>query len=391
MRMKHTVLCLNGGSSSLKVALYEVSEGTEAVHARGAVERIGTNDAELWIRNSEGRALKATKEGFPDHETAVNAIFDALEELELPKPAAVGHRVVHGGPSHAVPARISPALLNTLRGLIPYAPLHLPCEIGIIEAVASRFPALPQVACFDTGFHRNMPELAQRLPLPRRFWEDGLRRYGFHGLSYEFILSELGEAAGSRTIIAHLGNGASMVALRDGAPIDTTMGFTPAGGFMMGTRSGDIDPGVIVYLMREKGLTADEIDQLVNHQSGLLGVSGIAADMKTLLERSATSPDAKLAVDLFCYQLRKTIGSLAAALGGLDMLVFTGGIGERAAAVRWKACRDLDYLGVRLDEQRNDSHADTVSLPGMPCTVRVIPTNEDRIIARHTRAVLFHG
>jgi acetate kinase len=213
------------------------------MRAHGAVERIGTNDACRWIRNSEGHTLEERKGNFADHRAAVQTTFDALEALDLPRPAAVGHRLVHGGPSHAAPERINPALLETLRDLIPYAPLHRPSEIGIIEAVESRFPELPQVACFDTAFHRGMPELAQHFPLPRRFWEDGLRRYGFHGISYEFIRGELGETAPRRTIIAHLGNGASMVALRDGSPIDTTMGFTPAGGFMMGTRSGDLDPG----------------------------------------------------------------------------------------------------------------------------------------------------
>jgi acetate kinase len=234
-----------------------------------------------------------------------------------------------------------------------------------------------------------MPEIAQRFPLPRRFWEDGLRRYGFHGLSYEFILSELKEEASGRTIVAHLGNGASMAAVRDGMPIDTTMGFTPAGGFMMGTRSGDLDPGVLVYLMRERGLSGDAIDRIVNQESGLLGVSGISGDMKVLLERSNAAPAAALAVELFCYQLRKTVGALAAALGGLDNLVFTGGIGERAAAVRWQACQGLEHLGVRLDPAKNDAHAETISTPEASCTVRVIPTDEDRIIARHTRSVVF--
>jgi acetate kinase len=387
--MTRTILCLNGGSSSLKVALYDVSERAERKRARGAVERIGTKDARCWIRDAEGHPLKEAGARFANHSEAVHAIFDALEELNFPKPAAAGHRLVHGGPSHTAPERIHPALLKALHELIPYAPLHLPCELGIIDAVVSRFPALPQVACFDTAFHRAMPEIAQRFPLPRRFWEEGLRRYGFHGLSYEFILSERKETAHGRTIIAHLGNGASMAAVRDGAPVDTTMGFTPAGGFMMGTRSGDLDPGVLVYLMREKKLSSDEIDRLVNYESGLLGVSGLTSDMKALLERSADTPEAAQAVELFCHQLRKTIGALAAALGGLDTLVFTGGIGERAAPVRWKACQGLEHLGVHLDAERNDAHEERVSTPEAPCTVRVIATDEDRIIARHTRRVVF--
>jgi acetate kinase len=278
--------------------------------------------------------------------------------------------------------------MTTLRKLVPFAPLHLPPELQGIEAVASRFPGLPQVACFDTAFHRRMPELAQRFPLPRELWEEGVRRYGFHGLSYEYILEALGTAAHGRTIIAHLGNGASMAAVRDGQPLDTTMGFTPAGGFMMGTRSGDLDPGIVLYLMNEKGYDARRLERLVNHEAGLLGVSGISPDMKTLLEQRESSPSAAQAVEMFCYQVRKQIGALTAVLGGLDLLVFTGGIGERAAPVRWEICRGLEYLGIAVDRERNHTHADPISTSGSRCTVRVIPTQEDLMIARHTRKLL---
>ena len=257
-----------------------------------------------------------------------------------------------------------------------------------MEAVTARFPALPQVACFDTAFHHRMPELARRLPLPRTLWDAGIRRYGFHGLSYEYIVWRLGPAARGRTIIAHLGNGASMAAVRDGMPVDTTMGLTPAGGFMMGTRSGDLDPGIAIYLLRGKGYDADRLERLVNNESGLLGVSESSPDMKTLLELREKEPAAAQAVSMFCYQLRKSIGAFAAALGGLDLLVFTGGIGERAAPVRWEACQGLEHLGLQLDPERNTAHADTVSRPDSRCMVRVIPTDEDLMIARHTLAAL---
>jgi acetate kinase len=247
---------------------------------------------------------------------------------------------------------------------------------------------MPQVACFDTAFHRRMPEVAQRFPLDRQLWSDGVRRYGFHGLSYEYIVATLGEAARGRLIIAHLGNGASLAAVKDGMPVDTTMGFTPTGGLMMGTRSGDLDPGVLIHLMRERKYDWCQVDELVNSKAGLLGVSGISPDMKSLMERRATEPSASEAVELFCYLLRKHIGAMAAALGGVDTLVFTGGIGERAAAVREEVCAELRYLGIRLDTTQNASNAAIISTPDATCTVRVMPTNEDLMIARHTRALL---
>jgi acetate kinase len=379
------ILCMNSGSSSLKFALYRVDEEQESLLAQGAVERIGLEEGLLWVGATKAKSPHEVHRHFPQHKAAVHETFGALERLHLPTPDAVGHRVVHGGPHHSAPARVDPKLLQTLRGLIPFAPLHLPSEILCIEAVAERLPQLIQVACFDTAFHRRMPELAQRFPLPRHLWDEGLRRYGFHGLSYEYIVETLGDAARGRVIIAHLGNGASMAAVRDGQPLDTTMGFTPAGGFMMGTRSGDLDPGIIIHLMNEKGYDCQRIDDLVNREAGLLGVSGTSPDMKTLLEQRERKPHAEQAIWMFCYQLRKQIGSFAAALGGLDTLVFTGGIGERAAPVRWSVCQGLEHLGIRVDSQRNETHADVISLPDSACVVRVIPTNEDLIIARHTR------
>lgn len=356
----------------------------ESLIVKGAVERIGLKEGKLWICNAEKETLTDIKNDFPDHSSSVKAASSALAELSLPQPAAAGHRVVQGGPDYTAPAKVDARLLDKLRELIPFAPLHLPSETQCIEAVADRFPGLPQVACFDTVFHRRMPELAQRFPLPRNLWDEGLRRYGFHGLSYEYIVETLETDAKGRVIIAHLGNGASMVAIKDGQPLDTTMGFTPAGGFMMGTRSGDLDPGVLIYLMKEKGYDASRIDDLVNNQSGLLGASGITPDMKTLLDKRAGEPHADQAVEMFCYQLRKHIGALTAALGGLDVLVFTGGIGEKAAPVRRSVCETLKYLGIELNERKNEIHAGIISTPKSSCTVRVIPTNEDLIIARHT-------
>jgi acetate kinase len=379
---------MNSGSSSLKFALYQLGNDEEALLAKGAVERIGLQGGHLWVHDGGKEALADVHDDFPDHTAAVQATFAALEGLNLPQPAAVGHRLVHGGPDHTSPVRVDSRLLDTLRELAAFAPLHLPSEIQGIEAVAAHFPGLPQVACFDTSFHRRMSELAQRFPLPRDLWDEGVRRYGFHGLSYEYIVDALGETAQGRTIIAHLGNGASMVAVRNGQPLDTTMGFTPTGGFMMGTRTGDLDPGILLYLMNEKGYGASQIDHLVNHQAGLLGVSGISPDMKTLLEKRKSEPHANQAIEMFCYQLRKHIGALTAVLGGVDTLVFTGGIGERAAPVRWSVCQGLEHLGIHLDPKQNEIHADTITTPESSCTVRVIPTNEDLIIARHTRKLI---
>ncbi len=381
------ILCLNSGSSSLKFALYQIGDGKESLLAQGAVERNDAEIARLWIHSAQ-RKIEKTGTGISSTSATLRTASIELERLQVPHPDAVGHRLVHGGPHHAAPERITDTLLNELRSLIPFAPLHLPDEIAGIEAVTSHFSSLPQVACFDTAFHRSMPEVAQRFALPRALWDEGIRRYGFHGISYEYIMRTLGINPPSRLIIAHLGNGASMAAVKNGSPLDTTMGFTPAGGLMMGTRSGDLDPGIILYLLNKKRFDAPGLAELVNHQSGLLGVAGIS-DMKTLLERTDTEADAAMAVQMFCYHVRKQIGALSAALGGLDLLIFTGGIGERAAPVRWEACSGLEHLGVRLDHERNDANADTISTPDCACLVRVIPTNEDLMIARHTYELVF--
>jgi acetate kinase len=383
------ILCLNSGSSSLKFALYRVREGEDTALVEGAVERIGLPNGRLSLHSQASGLSREDLGAFHDHQAAVQAAFDSLEKLQLPTPEAVGHRIVHGGADHIAPEAVDARLLEDLRRLIPYAPLHLPAEIQGIEAVTWRFPQLPQVACFDTAFHRRMPDLAQRFPLPRAIWDEGVRRYGFHGLSYEYIIEQVGATALGRAVIAHLGNGASMAAVLNGQPLDTTMGFTPTGGFMMGTRSGDLDPGLLVYLLTERGYDATRLEQLVNDQSGLLGVSGISPDMKALLDQRVHNPHAADAIDMFCYQLRKTIGALTAVLGGLDTLVFTGGIGEHAAPVRSQVCLGLGYLGIELDPRQNERHASVISTARSHCIVRVVPTNEDLMIARHTSTVLF--
>ncbi len=383
----HPILCLNSGSSSLKFALYELGNKKEELFVEGAAESIGLQGGRLWVCDVTKKIIADKRRDFSGHKAAVRAVFDVIEELSLPLPYGVGHRIVHGGPNYSSPVKVDEDVIKALRKLIPFAPLHLPDEILGIEAVSGHFPELPQVACFDTAFHRSMPEISQRFPLPRYFWDEGVRHYGFHGLSYEYILSVLGTEASGRVIIAHLGNGASMAAVKNGRPMDTTMGFSPTGGFMMSTRSGDLDPGILLYLMKEKGYDAGKIEHLVNHESGLLGVSSISPDMKTLLD-NRKDPKAYQAVKMFCYQLRKYIGSLAAALEGVDVLVFTGGIGEKAAPVRRNVCQGLRHLGVHLDDGLNEIHAGTITTPQSPCTVRVIPTNEDLVIARHTHKLL---
>jgi acetate kinase len=383
-----TVLCINVGSSSCKFALYSIWGGTESLIAEGAADRIGSSGGKIRIHDADGRILAEADRVLARPQVAVDALFDEFERLKLPGLDAVGHRIVHGGPRHVAPEMVTPALIDDLKKLIPFAPLHMPGGIEGIAAVAGRHPKLPQVACFDTAFHRGMPERAERFPLPRELWDAGIRRYGFHGISYEYIMQALGADVPPRLIIAHLGNGASMAAVLNGHPHDTTMGFTPAGGFMMGTRPGDLDPGVIVYLLEQKRYDAKRLAELVNLKSGLLGVSGLSSDVKTLLDAREANVDAAMAIEMFCYQIRKSVGTLAAALGGLDMLIFTGGIGEHAAAVRAEVCAGLAYLGLAIDPRPNDSNEDTISTAGSKCRVRVIPTNENLMVARHTAALV---
>ncbi|MEO2089475.1 MAG: acetate/propionate family kinase [Gemmataceae bacterium] len=386
------VLTLNGGSSSIKFALFDAENPLRRTLA-GAVERIGFADAFLRAggpdRPDERRSLPAS-----DPAQAAIGLVDWLGGLgELDRVAAIGHRVVHGGPKHFDPQFVVPELLADLRAAVPLDPAHLPAEIRLIEAMARRLPGVPQVACFDTAFHRDLPTPARLLPIPRRYAAAGVRRYGFHGLSYAYLLEELERRAGTqaargRVVLAHLGSGASMAAVRGGRCIDTTMGLTPAGGLVMGTRTGDLDPGVLVHLLRTEKLSADDLDRLVNRESGLLGVSETSSDLRDLLGRQETDPRAAEAVELFCYQARKWVGALAAALGGLDALVFAGGVGENAAEVRTRVCDGLGFFGVRLDADRNAVGAGLISADGCPCAVWVIPTDEELMIARTVLKVL---
>ncbi|HZI57148.1 MAG TPA: acetate/propionate family kinase [Verrucomicrobiae bacterium] len=385
--METAILCLNGGSSSLKFALYRMVGPEEERIFSGAVEAIGAEGGRVWLRRGD-KTLSDNSGAFPDHAEAIKTMFSALRDQGVKELAAAGHRIVHGGPLFTAPQKVTGKLKDALKNLVPFAPLHLPSQLAMIEAVATHYPDLAQVACFDTAFHSTMPETARRFALSQELWEQGIKRYGFHGLSYEFVVSKLGEEIGHRAVIAHLGNGASMVALKDGSPVDTSMGLTPTGGFMMGTRSGDLDPGVLLYLMN-KGYSADQMEKLLNHQAGLLGVSGQSSEMRALLEKRQTDPAAAMAVKMFCYQVRKFIGAYAAVLGGLDTLVFTGGIGERAAAIRAEICSGLEYLGIALDLPANGRNAETISAAGSRCVVRVVMTDEDLMIARHTRSVLF--
>jgi acetate kinase len=386
---RHTILCINVGSSSCKFALYSISGGTESVMAAGAADRVGSSGGKITIRDANGRSLAESDRELARPQVAVDALFDEFERLKLPDPGAVGHRIVHGGANHVAPELVTPALLTDLKRLIPFAPLHMPGSIEGIEAVGTRHPKVAQVACFDTAFHRGMPARAERFPIPRDLYDAGVRRYGFHGISYEYIMRALGADVPRRLIIAHLGNGASMAAVHNGRPLDTTMGFTPAGGFMMGTRPGDLDPGVILYLLQQKKYDAARLGELVNQKSGMLGVSVLSSDLKTLLDARATNADAALAIEMFCYQIKKAIGALSAALGGLDLLVFTGGIGEHAAPIRSEVCAGLAYLGLAIDARRNDSGEDTISAVDSRCSVRVIPTNENLMVALHTARLVF--
>jgi acetate kinase len=385
----HVILCINVGSSSCKFTLYAVAGGRETVLAEGAAERIGSRGGNLGIRDARGRTLAQSDRELARPQAAVDALFDEFERLKLAPADAVGHRIVHGGADHVAPEIVTPALLTDLKRLIPFAPLHMPGGIEGIEAVAARHPNVPQAVCFDTAFHRAMPALAERMPLPRGLWDAGVRRYGFHGISYQYIMHALGADIPARLVIAHLGNGASMAAVKNGRPFDTTMGLTPAGGFMMGTRPGDLDPGVILYLLEAKGYDSARLSELVNLKSGLLGVSGLSSDVKALLDARATNAPAAEAIAMFCYQAKKTIGALAAALGGLDLLVFTGGIGEHAAPVRAEVCDGLAHLGIAIDPARNAANADTISVDSSACKVRVIVTNENLMVARDTARLLF--
>jgi len=394
--MDEFALVLNSGSSSLKFALFHTSAGGDwPVAARGNIEGIGTNPT-MSARHRSGSTLPTPKlpGAVRDADAALEHVFAWLRSsFGGGRIIGVGHRVVHGGPRYAAPVIVTPEVLTELRSLVPYAPLHQPYNLAGIEAVAQRRPDVPQVACFDTGFHRSLPAVAKLIPLTSDVRRGGVEHYGFHGLSYEYIASVLPqvapEIANKRVIVAHLGNGASLCALRAGESVETTIGFTALDGLCMGTRPGAVDPGVILYLFQGLGLSVKEVETMLYKKSGLLGISGVSNDMRELLESS--EPAARLAVDYFVYRAAKEVGALAAVLGGLDALVFTAGIGENSAVIRRRICEACAWLGIELDDAANTARAARISRTTSRVSSWMIPTNEELMIARHTGRLLASG
>jgi acetate kinase len=387
------IAVLNAGSSSIKFSLFGVRGETLEVDVHGQAEGLYT--APRFIaKDAAGRILgeKSWGDGVTlGHEGALDHIFTFLRgDVASHRLVGVGHRVGHGGPEYSLPVRVDADVLATLEKLVPLAPLHQPHNLGPIRALLARFPQLPQVACFDTAFHSALPPVAQAYALPKAITERGVRRYGFHGLSYEYIAEILAKhdvrAARGKTVVLHLGNGASMCAIAEGRSVATTMGFSAVEGLPMGTRCGSLDPGVVLYLMDELRMDARAIEKLVYQQSGLLGVSGISSDMRTL--EASPEPAAKAAIDLFVYRIGRELGSLVAALGGLDAIVFTAGIGEHSAGLRERVCRDAAWLGVELDQAANKTQGPRISTGTSRVTAWVITTDEELMIARHTQRVL---
>jgi acetate kinase len=386
--MSQVILTINAGSSSVKFAIFAYGSGGFDELARGQVEGLGAS-ATFTAKRTSGAKTQFVLDpgkGAPDHRAAMKAILRWLGEEKLDhNVVAVGHRVLHGGRDFTQPARVDAALLATLRTLIPLGELHEPFNILGIEAAIEAFPEMPQVACFDTAFHRAQPFVADVYGLPRSYYDEGVRRYGFHGLSYEYIARRLKtvapEIANGRVVVAHLGNGSSMCAIRNGRAAATTMGMTPLDGVPMGTRSGQIDPGVLFFLMKVKGMSVQEVSDLIHYNAGLKGMSGLSQDMREL--EASDSPSAKEAIDYFVYRIRREIGSLAAAIDGLDAIVFTGGIGENSPRTRAEALTGMEWLGVRLDKAANAANAQRITTADSKCVALVVKTNEERMIAEH--------
>ena len=393
--MSDALLILNAGSSSLKFSVFRDSDPPELL-LRGQLESLLTSPRFVAC-NATGQVLD--EHAWPvgatlSHLGAIEFLFEwgqqgQLGNLHL---AAAGHRVVHGGTTFTHPVRVDDGILAKLESLVPLAPLHQPHNLAAIRAVARHAPALPQVACFDTSFHRTQPAVAQHFAIPRHLTESGIQRYGFHGLSYEYIASRFPhvdpQSAAGRTIVAHLGNGASMCAMQNGVSVATTMSFTPLDGLVMGTRCGAIDPSVLLYLMNQQGMDSRTVERVLTHESGLLGVSGISSDMRTLLERETADPNAAEAIEMFVHRISREVGSLAAALGGLDAIVFTGGIGEHAPAIRARVCRAANWLGLEFDDVSNQQGGPRISIASSSVAAWVVPTNEELMIAQHTLHLL---
>lgn len=390
--MLHPILILNAGSSSLKFSIFETHEDRSlGAGIHGQVEGIGV-DPKLHVRDAEGRKLADRPVSSHGHEGAIAAIGEWFR-AHIGRDAGfdgVGHRVVHGGMTFSEPVLVDEAVIRELETLVPLAPLHQPHNLAAIRAIRAAAPDVPQVACFDTAFHAGQADVARNFALPRALTAKGIRRYGFHGISYEYILSTVPQfapgCADGKLVVAHLGNGASMCAIDKGASVASTMGFTAVDGLPMGTRTGVLDPGVVLYLLQYEGMDGKAIERLLYQQSGLLGVSGLSSDMRTLLASDASS--AREAVDLFVYRIGRELGSLAAALHGIDALIFTGGIGENAAVIRARVCNDARWLGIELDEAANAGDGPCISKPGSKASAWVIPTDENLMIARHTRRLL---
>jgi len=387
------ILVINGGSSTLKFGLFRMG-AAPVCELSGSVDRIGSPEGTLRWTCEGGSTGGHQVVAVPDHAACIEPLLSCLTDRLTRRPlVAIGHRVVHGGPHYRAPQPLTPAVMGKLQRLSAYDPEHLPGEIELIKGLAQRYPHLPQIACFDTAFHRDMPPVARLLAIPRRYEKLGLQRYGFHGLSYAFLMRELGRVGtpheiNGRVILAHLGNGASMAAVHKGQAVDTTMGFTPTSGLPMSRRSGDLDPGLVSYLARTEGMSVDQFHRMVNTESGLLGVSETSSDMRDLLKEEQRDVRAAEAVALFCYHAKKSIGSLAAALGGLDTLVFSAGIGEHAPIVRARICEGLEFLGVIIDPIRNEADEAVISKEGSKVTVRVIHTDEESEIARSVMEVI---
>ncbi len=386
------ILSINGGSSSIKFALFKVENSLKNLFS-GEIENIGTKAAILNFIHAANQKKNNLKIEASDHEQAANHLIDWLEkQVDFSSISAIGHRIVHGM-KHTQPELVTDDLLKELKKISAFDPDHLPEEIKLINVFKSRYPALKQIACFDTSFHTSMPVVAKLLSIPRRYFEMGIQRYGFHGLSYAYLMEVLSrldgeEVAKGKVILAHLGSGASLAAVKDGKSIDTSMGFTPTSGLPMSTRTGDLDPGVAWYLMQEENLTPKKFSHLINYESGLLGLSETYSDMRELMKIKDKDNRAKEAIELFCYQTKKWIGSFSAALGGLDILVFSGGIGEHSSEVRSKICDNLAFLGIELDEIKNRNNEPVISTEAGKVTVRVIKTNEELMIAKMVSDVL---
>jgi acetate kinase len=374
------ILVVNSGSSSLKFGVYVNNYGDESLQFSGSIDSIGKTGGKLKLKDGAGKPLLDQSSDAKSQAEAFSAAMKVLEEAGATTPVAIGHRIVHGGPNLRQHQRLTPDVLATLKQAVHFAPLHDP-------PAAAEHGQVPQFACFDTAFHITLPEVAAHYPLPKKYWNEGVLRYGFHGLSYESIVHIMGAKLPHRVIVAHLGNGASLAAILDGKSIDTSMGLTPTGGIPMGTRTGDFDPGIIIWLLRS-GLSVDEVESLINHQSGLAGLSNGESDMRTLTKAAENDDDATLAIDIFARSIAKTIATYIVSLEGLDALIFTGGIGENSAMVRAKVCRHLHPFAIQIDDTRNQANQSVISTERSSSAVHIVETDEDGQIARHTRALL---